>query len=123
MLDHCEAVQLVVEKGEKGQIYNVGTGHTLPNIKLTDTILEVMGKPKSLIRRVEDRPGHDRRYCVDSSKIRRLGWQPRYDFDDAVRETIRWYVEHLEWWKPLKSGEYLAYYKEQYGRRKVLGGS
>lgn len=118
--DHCEAIQLVVEKGQKGQIYNIGTGETLPNIRLTETILDILGKPKSLIQRVEDRPGHDRRYCVDSSRIRRLGWKARHDFDSAIRETIEWYAEHPSWWKPLKSGEYLSYYKEQYGRRKIL---
>ena len=118
--DHCEAIQLVVEKGQKGQIYNIGTGETLPNIQLTETILDILGKPKSLIQRVEDRPGHDRRYCVDSSRIRQLGWKPRHDFDSAIRETIEWYAEHPSWWKPLKSGEYLSYYKEQYGRRKIL---
>jgi len=118
--DHCEAIQLVVEKGQEGQIYNIGTGETLPNIRLTETILDILAKPKSLIQRVEDRPGHDRRYCVDSSRIRRLGWKPRHDFDSAIRETIEWYAEHLSWWKPLKSGEYLSYYREQYGRRKIL---
>ncbi len=120
VLDHCEAIQVVVEKGEKGQIYNIGTGHTIPNIQLTETILEVLDKPHTLIQRVEDRPGHDRRYCVDASKIRRLGWRARHDFDSAIRETVEWYIQHPEWWKRLKSGEYLAYYKAQYGQRKPI---
>lgn len=121
--DHCEAIQTVVEKGVKGEIYNIGTGKTLPNIQLTRTILDVLGKPMTLIKYVEDRPGHDRRYCVDSSKIRKLGWVPRHDFDAAIRETIRWYESHPEWWKPLKSGEYLDYYRKQYGERKSSGTS
>ena len=115
--DHCDAIELVLERGEPGEVYNVGGGNELANLDLTRRILELTGRDLELVRRVPDRPGHDRRYSVDCSKIHALGWTPAHAFDDALRETVGWYRERTDWWRPLKSGEYLAYYRRQYGDR------
>jgi dTDP-glucose 4,6-dehydratase len=115
--DHCAAIRLVLEHGEPGSIYNVGSGSQITNLELTEMVLTELGKPRSLIRHVEDRPGHDRRYAVDSARLRALGWRPQRALREALGETVRWYVEHPEWWRPLKSGEYLDYYRRQYGAR------
>jgi dTDP-glucose 4,6-dehydratase len=115
--DHCDAIIAALERGEPGQVYNVGGGQELTNLELTQAILELIGKPPSLIRRVDDRPGHDRRYSVDSSKLRRLGWAPIHPFNTALAQTVAWYRERPDWWRPLKSGEYLDYYRRQYGDR------
>lgn len=119
--DHCDALETVLVRGEPGQTYNVGGGNELTNLELTRMILEQLGKPMSLVRRVEDRPGHDRRYSVDSSRIRELGWMPAHDFADALSRTVDWYRKNEAWWRPLKSGEYLAYYRRQYGDRLTAG--
>ncbi|HSK94619.1 MAG TPA: dTDP-glucose 4,6-dehydratase [Candidatus Angelobacter sp.] len=119
--DHCDALELVLANGEPGETYNVGGGNELTNLELTRTILEHMDKPMSLVRSVPDRAGHDRRYSVDTSKLRGLGWAPAHDFDDALDLTIRWYLEREDWWRPLKSGEYLDYYRRQYGDRLAAG--
>lgn len=119
--DHCDALELVLSDGEPGAVYNVGAGNELTNLELTRAILELLGKPISLVRRVPDRPGHDRRYSVDWTRAAELGWQPRHQFGDALEETIRWYREHEDWWRPLKSGEYLDYYRRQYGARLAAG--
>lgn len=100
--DFCEAIALLLEKGEPGEIYNVGSGMHRRNLEVADTVLAQMEKPKDLVRHVEDRPGHDRRYAVDSEKIRRLGWKPRRRFEEGLRETIDWYRCHESWWRPLK---------------------
>jgi dTDP-glucose 4,6-dehydratase len=115
--DHCDAIALVLSDGEPGEIYNVGGGNELTNLELTRSILELLDKPDSLVRHVADRPGHDRRYSVDSSKIRGLGWAPTCTFADALRRTVDWYRDREDWWRPLKSGEYLDYYRRQYGDR------
>jgi dTDP-glucose 4,6-dehydratase len=115
--DHCDAIELVLERGEPGEVYNVGGGNELTNIDLTRRILELTGRDMALVRRVPDRPGHDRRYSVDCSKLRALGWRPAHAFDDGIAETVTWYREHPDWWRPLKSGEYLEYYRRQYGDR------
>jgi dTDP-glucose 4,6-dehydratase len=115
--DHCDAIELVLADGVPGQIYNVGGGNEFANMDLTRRILELTGRDLTLVRRVPDRPGHDRRYSVDCSKIRTLGWQPAHRFDDALRETVEWYRGRTDWWRPLKSGEYLDYYRRQYGDR------
>jgi dTDP-glucose 4,6-dehydratase len=115
--DNCEAIDLVLRRGAEGEVYNVGGGNELENIELTRRILRLTGRPESLIRPVADRPGHDRRYSVDTSKLRRLGWAPRHRFDGALAETVRWYREHEAWWRPLKSGAFEAYYRQQYGDR------
>ena len=116
--DHCAAVELVLRTGELGEVYNVGGGEELENIELTRRILELTGADGSLVRHVEDRPGHDRRYSLDSTKIRRdLGWSPERRFDEGLAETVAWYRERRDWWEPLKSGEYRAYYERQYAER------
>lgn len=117
VLDNCEAIDLVLRRGADGEVYNVGGGHEVENIVLTRTILSLTGRPERLITPVKDRPGHDRRYSLDSTKVHRLGWRPRHRFDDALAATVRWYREHEAWWRPLKSGEFRAYYQQQYGNR------
>jgi dTDP-glucose 4,6-dehydratase len=117
VLDNCEAIDLVLRRGTMGEIYNVGGGHELENIALTREILRLTGKPATLIKPVTDRPGHDRRYSLDSAKIYRLGWRPRHRFLDGLAATVRWYREHEGWWRPLKAGAFAAYAQRQYGNR------
>ena len=121
VLDHCEAIDLVLHKGQIGEIYNVGTGTEMCNIDMTRLVLELLDKPESLIRVVEDRPGHDRRYALDVTKICGLGWEPDHSCEEAIEATVRWYVDNEWWWRKIKTGEYLEYYKRQYGQR--LAGS
>lgn len=123
VLDHCEAIDLMLREGRDGEVYNVGADHELANLELTQTILDMMGKPSSLIQYVEDRLGHDRRYSLDSSKIQKLGWRTRHRFEDALEGTVRWYTENRWWWEKLKAGDYESYYREQYGTRRVLADS
>ncbi len=115
--DHCDAIELVLSSGEPGEIYNVGGGNELANLDLTRRILELTGRDLSLVRRVPDRPGHDRRYSVDWGKLRDLGWEPAHGFEEALASTVAWYREREDWWRPLKSGDYLDYYRRQYGDR------
>ncbi|MGH2567209.1 MAG: dTDP-glucose 4,6-dehydratase [Bacteroidota bacterium] len=116
--DHCEAIDVVVGEGHAGQIYNIGGASEKNNIEVVKQILKQLEKPESLIRFVKDRPGHDRRYAMDFSKIQReLGWQPRRNFHQGLAETIRWYLEHTAWWKRIMSGEYKEYYKKMYEER------
>jgi dTDP-glucose 4,6-dehydratase len=117
VLDNCAALDLVLRKGNEGEVYNIGGGHEVENVVLTRQILQLTGKPETLIKPVKDRPGHDRRYSVDSKKVRQLGWTPRHRFGDALAATVAWYREHPTWWQPLKSGEFRAYYDKQYGHR------
>jgi len=117
VLDNCAAIDLVLRQGRDGEVYNIGGGTEVENLVLTREILRLTGKPESLVRPVKDRPGHDRRYSLDSGKIRELGWQPRHVFADALVETVRWYRDHEAWWRPLKSGEFRTYYRQQYGHR------
>jgi dTDP-glucose 4,6-dehydratase len=102
VIDNCEAIDLIMHKGEVGGIYNIGAGHEITNLELTKTILELLGKPENLIQHVPDRPGHDKRYALDITRARALGWSPSHDFRAALEETIRWYKEHRPWWKRLK---------------------
>ena len=102
--DHCSAIRLLVDEGQPGEIYNIGANAQLPNIELTRRILSVMGLDESRIERVADRPGHDLRYAVDSSKIRALGWSPEHPFDERLEETVAWYLRREDWWRPLKEG-------------------
>ena len=95
----------------------MGGSHEVENLALTREILRLLGKPETLIQAVTDRPGHDRRYALDSSKVARLGWAPRHPFAAALEATVRWYREHEAWWRPIKSGEFRAYYEQQYARR------
>ena len=115
--DHCDAIELVLVRGEPGEMYNVGGGNELANIDLTRRVLDLVGRDLSLVRRVPDRAGHDRRYAVDCSKLRSLGWDPAHRFEEALAATVTWYQQHEAWWRPLKSGEYLDYYRRQYGDR------
>jgi dTDP-glucose 4,6-dehydratase len=115
--DHCTALDLLLDRGEPGEIYNIGAGNEMPNIEMTKFILKEVGKPESLIKYVADRPGHDRRYAVDSSKLRALGWQPKYNAEQALSHTAQWYMAHREWWEPIKSGEFREYYERMYGKR------
>ncbi|MCH7811669.1 MAG: dTDP-glucose 4,6-dehydratase [Chloroflexi bacterium] len=115
--DHCRALDLLLHQGEAGEAYNVGAGNEQSNIDVLETILALLEKPKSLIRFVEDRPGHDRRYSVDTAKIRALGWSPQHDFAAALGKTVTWYRENRWWWERVKSGQYREYYERMYGRR------
>jgi dTDP-glucose 4,6-dehydratase len=120
VLDHCEAIDLVLHKGEIGDIYNVGTGTEMPNIVMTHLILRLLNKPESLIQPVSDRPGHDRRYALDVTKIRGLGWEPAHTCEEAIEKTVRWYVDNEWWWRPIKCGEhYQEYYRRQYEGREI----
>jgi len=113
--DHCRALALLLERGEPGEIYNIGGSPVATNLEVAKMILDRLGKPRDLITHVTDRPGHDRRYAVDSSKLRALGWEPRYDLESALAATIEWYCANEAWWRKIKSGEFLEYYKRQYG--------
>jgi len=115
--DHAAAIDLVLREGKAGEIYNVGGGEEVENIEITGRILELTGADANLVRHVADRPGHDRRYALDWSKARALGWQPRRRLEEALPETVAWYRENRAWWEPLKSGEYRAYYARQYAER------
>jgi len=115
--DHCAAVELVLREGRSGEVYNVG-GEELENIEVTHRILELTGAGDDLIRYVDDRAGHDRRYSLDDSKVRGLGWSPQHSFSETgLAETVAWYRDNRAWWEPIKSGEYRRYYEQQYGAR------
>jgi dTDP-glucose 4,6-dehydratase len=116
--DHCAALALLLEGGRSGEVYNIGSNDERGNIQVVRRILEVLGKPESLIRYVQDRPGHDRRYALDSSKLRQeLGWAPRHGFDGGLAATIEWYLANERWWRRVTSGEYASYYDTQYRER------
>ena len=116
--DHCSAVLTVLENAEAGEVYNVGGGNERTNIEITKLLIELLGKDESLIEYVTDRLGHDRRYAIDDSKIRaELGWRPEVNFADGLKDTVQWYIDHEDWWKAIKSGEYLKYYEKQYGKQ------
>ena len=117
--DHCRAIDLLIDKGRDGEVYNIGGGNEVMNVELTHRILETLGKPLSLITPVQDRPGHDRRYCVDTTKLRALGWTPEVPFEEGLRATVAWYQQHEWWWRPIKENDpaFRAYYQAQYGRR------
>ena len=115
--DHCSGIDCALRKGEPGEIYNVSSGHERQNIVLTNRILELVGKGEELIKHVEDRPGHDWRYSIDSSKLHALGWKPETDWDDGIAATVRWYQDNEWWWRKIKDGEFKEYYEKQYGER------
>jgi len=116
--DHCRALDQVLHQGQEGEVYNVGGGSERTNLSVVQTILDHLGKSHSLIRFVKDRPGHDRRYAIDFSKIERdLKWRPWVSFEEGIRLTVDWYLEHRPWWRKIKSGEYMNYYKRMYENR------
>ena len=118
VLDHCEGIDVVLHKGTLGEIYNLGTGVETRNIDMAHKLLDLLGKPYTLIQHVQDRPGHDRRYSLDCSKVRALGWEPRHDFEQALAKTVQWYVDNEWWWRKIKSGEhYREYYARNYAGR------
>ena len=117
--DNCSGVDTVLHKGEPGQIYNIGGGNERENIFITDTILKLLDKPKSLIKYVKDRPGHDRRYSIFTEKIKNLGWKPEHDLKSGLEKTVKWYVENENWWRRIKEkqDEYKRFYEAQYQDR------
>jgi len=117
--DNCRALDLIIDVGTPGEVYNIGGGNHVRNRDLTQRILELLGKPESLIRHVADRPGHDRRYSLDTSKLQSLGWQPRIAFEQGLAQTVAWYQENQWWWRPIKENDpaFKAYYQTQYGSR------
>ena len=116
--DHCRALDLLIARGRPGETYNVGGGNEVTNLELTRRILDRLDRPASLIRPVADRPGHDRRYCLDTAKLRALGWEPRTDFETGLSATVAWYADNESWWRPIREGSeaYRAYYARQYTR-------
>jgi len=111
------ALLLLLERGEKGEAYNIQADNHASNIEAARAILDILDKPYDLIWFVEDRAGHDPCYYMDWSKLRALGWKPEHDFGDAMERTVRWYVEHRTWWEKVKSGDFRRYYERQYGER------
>jgi dTDP-glucose 4,6-dehydratase len=117
--DHCDAIWTVLTRGTPGDVYNIGGNNEITNRKITETILKEMGKNwDESVQYVKDRPGHDRRYAIDASKIKNeLAWEPKHRFEQSIKSTIQWYKDHQDWWRAIKSGEYLKYYEQQYGGR------
>jgi dTDP-glucose 4,6-dehydratase len=112
--DHCRAIDMVLHEAPAGGVYNVGTGLETTGLQVAEAVLEIMGKARSLIEFVADRPGHDYRYALDVSRLTALGWEPQVTFAEGLERTVRWYQQHQDWWRPLKSGEYWEYYKRNY---------
>ena len=116
--DHCKAIDLIIHKGRVGEVYNVGGHNERTNLEVVKTILKALNKPESLIKFVTDRPGHDRRYAIDPTKLEtELGWKPKYNFDTGIQQTIQWYLDNEDWWKHILSGEYSNYFDNMYGDR------
>ncbi|MGI6107594.1 MAG: dTDP-glucose 4,6-dehydratase [Lachnospiraceae bacterium] len=116
--DHCKAIDLIIRKGREGEVYNIGGHNERTNLEVVKTILHALNKPESLIKFVSDRPGHDRRYAMDPTKIEtELGWKPEYTFDTGIPKTIDWYLNNKEWWEHIVSGEYQNYFNKMYGKR------
>jgi dTDP-glucose 4,6-dehydratase len=115
--DHAEGIWFAMESGEAGEVYNVGGGNEWPNLDITGRILAHTGASDDLITYVEDRPGHDRRYALDTSKLRAMGWEPKVDFDEGLEATVVWYRDSRPWWEPIKSGEYAEWYATNYAAR------
>ena len=115
VLDNCEGIDAVLHNGKIGEIYNIGGGNEVTNLELTKIILDELGKDESQIEYVEDRLGHDFRYALDIEKAKKIGWEPKHSFEEAIRETIKWYLENKDWWEKLKQKEFDEYYEKQYG--------
>ncbi|MBT8800702.1 dTDP-glucose 4,6-dehydratase [Lactobacillus delbrueckii subsp. bulgaricus] len=119
--DHCKAIDLILEKGTVGEVYNIGGHNEMHNIDIVKLICDYLDKPYSLIEHVTDRKGHDQRYAIDPTKIRdELGWLPETMFKDGIKKTIQWYLDNKEWWENIISGDYQNYYQEMYGKKQVL---
>ena len=112
--DHCRGIDAVLHRGLDGETYNIGAGGQTSGVEVADLVLEALGKPSSLKEYVQDRPGHDYRYCLDNAKARALDWGLEYDLASGIRQTVRWYQENEWWWRPLKSGEFWEFYKKNY---------
>jgi len=119
VVDHCRGIDLLIDRGRNGEVYNIGGGNEVQNVDLTHRILDLLGKPVSLIKPVQDRLGHDRRYALDTTKLKALGWHPEADFADGLAATVDWYRRNDWWWRPIKEQDpaFRAYYDAQYGRR------
>jgi len=118
VMDHCEALDLVLHRGKVGNVYNIGGENERTNIEIVKLILQILGKPEGLIKFVTDRPGHDRRYAIDSTKIKNeLGFKPKTDFAEGIKSTVEWYIKNEAWWRRIKTGEYLDYYNALYKNR------
>lgn len=115
--DHCRGIDTALQEGTPGEIYNIAGGNERSNIVLTHKILELTGKGPELIKPVKDRPGHDRRYSIDAAKLKALGWAPRMDWDEGMALTVQWYRDNEWWWRKIKTGEFLEYYRKQYEER------
>lgn len=116
--DHCRAIDLILRKGRDGEVYNIGGHNEKTNLEVVSLILKELGKSQELIQYVTDRPGHDRRYAIDPAKIEKeLGWEPETRFDEGIKKTIQWYLEHRPWWEHILNGEYQEYYKQMYAER------
>jgi dTDP-glucose 4,6-dehydratase len=116
--DHCRAIDTVLRKGKIGEVYNIGGNNEKTNLEITEAILDTLDKPKDLIKYIKDRLGHDRRYAIDSSKIKEeLNWEPEYTFKEGIAETIQWYIDNEDWWRNIKSGDYRDYYQKMYTDR------
>jgi dTDP-glucose 4,6-dehydratase len=118
--DHCAAIELLLTCGEPGSAYNIGAGNERENRELAEQVLDLLGKPRSLIQSVPDRPGHDRRYALDATRLGALGWRPTWSFEQALEATVRWYVDHQDWWRPLQDAAYRDYYQRNYQDRARL---
>lgn len=114
VLDHCEAIDLVLHKGENGEVYNVGGHNERTNLEVVKTIIHTLGKSEDLIEFVTDRLGHDNRYAIDPTKLENLGWKPTYNFETGIAQTIQWYLDNKDWWEQIISGEYQDYFEKQY---------
>ncbi|WHZ15600.1 MAG: dTDP-glucose 4,6-dehydratase [Nitrospira sp.] len=119
--DHAAGIEHVFDQGQPGTVYNVGGGNERENLTVAEQIVAALGKPRSLIRFVQDRPGHDRRYSIDCSRLRALGWTPRVPFEEGLKQTVEWYRTHESWWRTIKSGEFKDYYQQQYAKRLQKG--
>ena len=119
VLDHCRAVDMLMHTGSNGEVYNIGGGNEVKNIDLTHKVLKLAGKGPELIKPVQDRKGHDRRYSLGTAKLRAMGWAPQVEFEDGLKETVAWYQENEWWWRPIKERDpgYKAYMEAQYGKR------
>jgi dTDP-glucose 4,6-dehydratase len=117
--DHCRGLDVVIERGTPGEVYNIGGGNEVRNVDLTHMLLRLAERPESLIKRVQDRLGHDLRYSLDTNKVRKLGWEPRVRFEEGLKDTVCWYRDNGWWWRPIKEGDpaYRSYYQTQYGSR------